>query len=78
MGNPTYTYKSNIYVFVDWVLWYINHCRLFDTKSPSCIYIKYIWFVVGFYCISAIGSILMQNLIDTYILNIWFVNTLYW
>ena len=24
-----------------WVLWYINHCRLFNAKSFSYIYIKY-------------------------------------
>ena len=29
---------------VGWVLWHINHCRLFNTKSSLYIYIKYIWF----------------------------------
>ena len=27
-----------------WVLWHINHCRLFNAKSSLYIYIKYIWF----------------------------------
>ena len=57
MPNPFYTYISNIYHFV-WfclVLWHINHCRLFNTKSSLYIYIKYIWFGwVGFYGISTI------------------------
>ena len=36
-----------------WVLWCINHCRLFNTKSFLYIYIKYVWLrSVGFYGIS--------------------------
>ena len=27
-----------------WVLWHINHCRLFNAKYCLYIYIKYIWF----------------------------------
>ena len=39
----------------DYVLWHINHCRLFNAKSYLYIYIKYIWFgLVGFYGISTI------------------------
>ena len=54
------------------VLWYINHCWLFNTKSSWNIYIKYIWFgLVWFYGISAIGSYLMPNPLYTYILNIY-------
>ena len=44
------------------VLWYINHCRLFNTNSPLYIYIKYIWFgLVGFYVVSTIGGYLIPN-----------------
>ena len=37
-------------IWIDWVLWHMNHCRLFNAKSSLYIYIKYIgfgWF--GFY-----------------------------
>ena len=53
-----------------WVLWHINHCRLFNAKSSLYIYIKYIWFGwVGFYGISTIVGYLMPNPLYTYILN---------
>ena len=40
-------------IWFSWVLWNINHCRLFNAKSSLYIYIKYIWFgLVGFYGIS--------------------------
>ena len=44
MPNPLYTYILNIYdlVWFGWVLWHINHCRLFNAKSLLCMYIKYI------------------------------------
>ena len=42
MPNPLYTYILNIYDLVCWVLWHINHCRLFNAKSSLYIYIKYI------------------------------------
>ena len=32
-------------IWFGWVLWHINHCRLFNAKSSLYIYIKYIWFV---------------------------------
>ena len=34
MPNPLYTYISNIYdlVWFGWVLWHINHCKLFYIK----------------------------------------------
>ena len=53
-----------------WVLWHINQCRLFNTKSFLFIYIKYIGFgLVGFYGISTIIGYLMPNplYIHTYI-----------
>ena len=31
-------------IWFGWVLWHINHCRLFNAKSSLYIYIKYIWF----------------------------------
>ena len=50
-------------VCLGWVLWHINHCRLFNAKSSSYIYIKYIWFGwVGFYGISTIVGYLMLSL----------------
>ena len=41
MPNPLYTYILNIYnlVWFGWVLWYINHCRLFNAKSSLYIYV---------------------------------------
>ena len=37
-------------IWLGWVLWHINHCRLFIAKSSLYIYIKYIWFgLVWFY-----------------------------
>ena len=56
-----------------WVLWHINHRRLFNAKPSSYVYIKYIgfgWF--GFYGISTIVGYLMPNHLYRYI---WFVNT---
>ena len=41
MPNPLYTYILNM-IWFGWVLWYINHCRLFNAKSSLYIYIKYI------------------------------------
>ena len=64
MPNPLYTYISNIYdlVVLDWVLWHINHCWLFNTKSSLYIYIKYIGFdLVVLYGISSVVSFLMPN-----------------
>ena len=49
-------------IWLGWVLWHINHCRLFDAKSSLYIYIKYIGFgLVGFYGISTIVGYLMPN-----------------
>ena len=49
-------------IWFGWVLWHINHYRLFNTKSPLYIYIKYIWFgLVGFYGISTIIGYLIPN-----------------
>ena len=56
------------------VLWHINCCRLFNTKSFLYIYIKYIWFgLVKFYGISPLVGYLISNPFYTYILDmIWF------
>ena len=71
--NPLHTYILNIYIiWLGWVLWHINHCRLFNAKSSLYIYTKYIWFaLVGFYGISNIVGYLMPNHLYTYILNIY-------
>ena len=54
------------------VLWHLNHCRLFNTKSSLYIYIRYIGFgLFGFYGISTIVGYLMPNPLYTYILNIY-------
>ena len=59
-------------IWFGWVLWHINHCRLFNAKSSVYIYIKYIWFgLVGFYGISTIVGYLMPNPLYTYISNIY-------
>ena len=53
-------------IWLGWVLWHINHCRLFNAKSPLYIYIKYIRFGwVGFYGTSTIVGYLMPNLLYT-------------
>ena len=75
MPNPLHTYILNMYDWFGWVLWHINLNRLFNAKSSSCIYIKYIWFGwVEFYGISTIVGYLMPNPLHTYILNMydWF------
>ena len=72
MPNLVYTYILNIYDLLGWVLWHINHYRLFNAKSCLYIYIEYIWFgLVGFYDISTILGYLMPNPLYTYILNIY-------
>ena len=44
-------------IWFGWVLWHINHCRLFNAKSSLYICIKYIGFgLVRFYGISIIGG----------------------
>ena len=45
MRKPLYTYVLNIYdlVGLGWVLWHINHCRLFNAKYCLYINIKYIY-----------------------------------
>ena len=44
-------------ILFGWVLWHINHCRLFNAKSYLYIYIEYTCFgLVGFYGISNIDA----------------------
>ena len=58
------------------VLWHINQCRWFNAKSSFYKYINYKRFsLVWFYDISTIVGYSMKNLLYTYILNIWFLNT---
>ena len=73
MPNPLYTYILNIYDLV-WLgfMVYSTHCWLFDAKSGSHIYIKYLWFgLVGFYGIPNIVFFFILNPLYTYILNIY-------
>ena len=59
-------------IWLGWVLWHINHCRLSNVRSSLYTYIKYIWFgFVGFYGISAIVGYLMSNPFYTYTINIY-------
>ena len=59
-------------IWFSWVLWHINHYKLFNAKSSLYLYIKYIGFgLVGFCGISTIISYLMQNPLYTYISNIY-------
>ena len=55
-------------IWFGWVLWHINHCRLFNAKSSLFIYI---YDLVWFYGISTIVGYLMPNPLYTYILNIY-------
>ena len=58
-------------VWLGWILWHINHCRLFNAKSSLYVYIRHIWFcLVWIYGISTIGGYLMPNPIYTYTLNL--------
>ena len=55
-------------IWFSWVLWHINHYRLFNVKSFLYIYIKYIGFgLVGFYGILTIVGYLMPNPVYIYI-----------
>ena len=59
-------------IWFGWVLWHINHCRLFNAKSCLYIYIQYIGFgLVSFYGISTNVGYLMPNPLYTYILNMY-------
>ena len=79
-----YNYESKVLKLyqLDWfglILWHINPCRLFNTKSSLYIYIKYIWFgLVGFNGISTIVGYLMPNPLYKYILNIYDLVGLGW
>ena len=49
---------------------HIKQCRLFNAKSSSYVYIRFIGFgLVGFYGIKTIVGNLMPNSLYTYILN---------
>ena len=49
--------KGRKKVWFGWILWHINHCRLFNAKSSLYICIKYIGFgLVGFYGILNIAG----------------------
>ena len=61
-------------IWFGWVLWHINHCRLFNAKSSLYIHIyiyrMYMICWVGFYGISTIVGYLVPKPLYTYILNI--------
>ena len=77
--SNTITTKSSYStrIWFGWVLWHINHCRLFNTKSSLHIYIKYKRFgLVGFHGTSTIAGYLMLNFLYIHIYQIyriWFV-----
>ena len=54
-----------------WLLWHINHCRLFNAKSYLHTYILNVYDLVGFYGISTIVGYLIPNPVYTYILDIY-------
>ena len=58
---------------VGWVLWHINLCRLFNTKSPLFIYVKYmIWFGWVLWYINHGKLFNAKYSLYIYIKNIWF------
>ena len=64
-----FKYIYQIHIWLGWILWHINHCRLFNAKYFLYIYMKYIWFgLVGFHGISTIVGYLI--FFNTYILNL--------
>ena len=81
-GRPAFArpcmgvHKSAHYIYriwFGWLLWNINHSRLFNTKFSLYIYIKYIGFgLVGFYCILTIVGFFnaKSSLLHIYILDI--------
>ena len=54
------------------VLWHINHCRLFNTKSSLYTYIFNIYDLVWFYGISTIAGYSMSSSLYIYIKYKWF------
>ena len=50
-------------IWIGWILWHINHCRLFNAKSSLYIYISntYDLVLVGFYGISTFVGYLTPN-----------------
>ena len=59
-------------IWLGWVSWHINHCRLFNANSSLYIYIKYIRFSwVEIYGISTIVGYLMPSPLYTCILTIY-------
>ena len=60
-------------IWLVWVWWHMNHCRLFNAKSSLYIYIKFIWFgLVGFYGLPTLVGYSMPNplYIYTHIYNL--------
>ena len=70
MPNPLYTYIKYIICF-GWVLWHINHCKLFNANILNTYILNVydlVWLdLVWFYGISTIVGYLMPNPLYTYI-----------
>ena len=61
-------------IWFDWILNYINLCRLLSAKSCLYIYIKYIKFSwVGFYSISTIVGYFIPYPLYAYIYQIYMI-----
>ena len=58
-----YLMLNSAFIWLGWVLWHINHCRSFNVKSSSHIFIKhiYIFSLAGFYGISTIFDYLKSS-----------------
>ena len=59
-------------IWFGWVLWQINHCRLFNTKSFLYIYIKYIGFGWVLWHINHCRLFNVKSSLYIYIKYIWF------
>ena len=59
-------------IWFSWILWHINQCRLFNAKSSSYIYIKYIWFGLVEFLWHINHCRLFHTKSSLYIRHIWF------
>ena len=86
MPNPLKTYILDIYGLVwfglvwlygistsaNYLLWYINYCRLFNTESYLFTYIKYIWFGFVLWHINPCRLFNVKFCLHIYTKYIWF------
>ena len=66
------SWHKKVYFLPGWVLWHINHCRLFNTKSSLYIYIRYIWFSLVWWHINHCRLFNSKSSLYIYIRYIWF------